>query len=153
MRSHFWVLARNGLSWYPNRFPVVLLSPSWQIPVQCIKLGHYCFLPYTVSFINHSVVRRYTMGYKPEVTDPQHTKIDIFKGKDTNKTVRSEIVGLLSSICKEICYELSIHFIMFVTFQNLSFGYRSCNFDFTKRQAYSTHTRARARARTHRRTT
>jgi hypothetical protein len=28
----------------------------------------------------------YMKGYKPEVTNPQHTKVEIFKGKVKNKT-------------------------------------------------------------------
>jgi hypothetical protein len=27
----------------------------------------------------------YMMGYKPEVTNPQYAKVEIFKGKDKNK--------------------------------------------------------------------
>jgi hypothetical protein len=34
---------------------------------------------------------RHLKGYKPEVTDPQHTKVEIYKGKIKNKNLNSEI--------------------------------------------------------------
>jgi hypothetical protein len=37
------------------------------------------------------------MGYKPEVTNPQHTKVEIFKGKVKNKNLNSEIGVLFSN--------------------------------------------------------
>jgi hypothetical protein len=39
----------------------------------------------------------YLRGYKPEVTNPQHTKVEIFKGKVKNKNLNSEIGVLFSN--------------------------------------------------------
>jgi hypothetical protein len=36
-------------------------------------------------------------GYKPEVTNPQHIKAEIFKGKVKNKNLNSEIGVLFSN--------------------------------------------------------
>jgi hypothetical protein len=51
---------RSGrLSWL--KFFVVFISPSKEIPLQYLKLGHDRFLPYSL-FINHAIIRRYTAG-------------------------------------------------------------------------------------------
>jgi hypothetical protein len=36
----------------------------------------------TIIIVKHNT---HIKGYKPEVTDPQHTKVEIFKGKVENK--------------------------------------------------------------------
>jgi hypothetical protein len=40
---------------------------------------------------------QYLKGYKPEVTNPQHTKFEIFKGKVKNKKLISDIGVLFSN--------------------------------------------------------
>jgi hypothetical protein len=65
--------------------------------------------------------------YKPDVTNLQH-KDEIFKGKVMHKNFNFEIWVLFAKkLNTQKKHELSVLFIM------LSFGYKNCNFGFTKR--------------------
>jgi 3-deoxy-D-arabino-heptulosonate 7-phosphate (DAHP) synthase len=54
--------------------PTVSSAPCQQPDINFCLLRVYIHKPTT-----------YLKGYKPEVTDPQHTKVEIFKGKVKNK--------------------------------------------------------------------
>jgi hypothetical protein len=77
-------------------------------------------------------------GYKPEVTNPQHTKVEIFKGKVKNKKLNSEI-GILFSNKLFLTVNKHKNHMSLKILSLLSFGMVSLHFN-AQLQGVSTNT-------------
>jgi hypothetical protein len=67
-------------------------------------------------------IARYKKGYKPEVTNPQHTKVEIFKGKVKRKCLN---LGLEFSFLTN-CFRQSINTEKYCVTNYLNIGLWKC---------------------------